>query len=200
MRLRHSLVAACLAASGLAHSALFDFEGEAYTNTLRGFSMTDSGLTATFLDPGADSRISDASTFGAPAGWATHSFLPAVFSSNHQIINFSAALNGWSIEGGDLGSEDDLVHARAWTGLNATGSIVASDDVAYDASRSLPDFITTVLASGTGFLSVELWEDGQSGQNDFYFDNMVARPIPEPATLVALTVGLTAALRRRRRA
>lgn len=182
-----------------ANAALFDFESEAYSTTVRGFSMTDSGITATFLDPGSDSWIVDLGT-SAPAGWLSHTFLPAVFATNHQVVDFSTLISYAQIEGGDFFADDDELHIRAWSGAGATGSVVASFDGSYSASMGVPgDVITGSVAFSGGFASIEFWEDGATGSNDFYTDNLVVRAVPEPATLVALGGGLAAMLRRRRK-
>jgi hypothetical protein len=189
---------ALMASTSFATSALFDFESEALSNTVRGFSMTDNGITATFLDPGADSWIVDLGS-SAPTGWQSRTFLPAVFTTQQQTVNFSTALAFLQIEGGDFFSDDDEVHIRAYSGLNGTGSLMASFDGTYDVSKGIPgDVIVASVFNAAGFQSIVFWEDGQTGQNDFYFDNMAVRAVPEPATLIALGAGLAALARRRR--
>jgi hypothetical protein len=177
----------------LSAQALFDFEDEAISGTVRAFSMSEAGITASFWDPGRDSYIQDLSGLvsRAPLSWGERSFTPAAFGRHHQIIDFSTPLTSFSIEFGDFGgpggTESDFVHLRAWSEIGGTGTILDSDDVFYSGESGFPNDIGVAsVANELGFRSIEFWEDGSSTANDVHFDNMVVIAVPEPLTLASV--------------
>jgi hypothetical protein len=180
--------------------AVFDFESEALSETVRAFSMTEGGITASFLDPGVDSRIQqyNGPVSHAPASWGARHFDPAVFRPNHQIIDFNVPIKSLSIEFGDFGLggtiEYDDIHLRAWSALGGTGAVLDADDQFYPAGFGLPVNVGTAsVSSAAGFRSLELWEDGWSNNNDMTFDNMVVVAVPETVS-VAFSSCLIAAI------
>ncbi len=195
-RLAFLALSAALGAHSVAQT--FTFETMA-TGSTGGFALTVGGVTATFDGAAGAHQVADLGT-SAPAGWLSRSLLPNLFTANVMTVNFSHLLSLASFQFGDFGSEDDVMHMRAFTGLNGTGALVGSSDVPFPASMTIPgDVGVCQIISATPFQSVRIWEDGASGQNDIYIDNLVVRVVPEPATIAALGLGAAAMLRRRRK-
>jgi hypothetical protein len=181
-----------MASESISAEAVFDFESQAVSTTVRAFAMTENGITALFLDPGTNSIIRDNNPSpGVPASWGQRHMFPAAFSTNHQFIDFSAKLTSLSLEFGDYittsSNESDEVHLRAWSGLGGTGSVRDTEIVFYPGTSQLPGNVgIAAVASNLGFLSVEFWEVGSSNQNDVYIDNMTVTSVPEPPSIVGL--------------
>ncbi len=187
---------ATLSATSVA--GLFDFESMS-TGAIGGFALTDGGVTGTFSASSAAAHQVQELGGSAPTGWLSRSLLPELFLTNHTFVTFNVGLTLIAFQFGDFGTEDDMMHLRAYDSSNV---LVGSADVFYSASLTIPGDVGNigVTTAGGPIMSIEFWEDGQSQQNDIYVDNMRFNAVPEPATMAALALGAGALIRRRKKA
>ncbi len=144
---------------------------------------------------------------GMPASWGTTSLDPFFDRTQGYFqMTFSAPITSFSVEAGDFGFDQDEVWLHAYED-DFDSTVLGSAHYTYAAADSLAanNILTANLnAQGQGFRTV-VWgaadydPDGQLlGLNSVYYDNIVVTPVPEPATLGALLLGLAALARRRR--
>jgi len=178
-----------------AQAGMFDFESLS-VGLNENFVQTDSGVTGTFS--GTATNVANMSGL-VPATWGTRTLLPGLFTTNHLTVSFSQGLSSVGFEFGDFFADDDVMSLRAF---DAGNNLVGSQDVSYPANLGIPGNVGVIGVSTSGgpIDHIELWDTGGQGQNSIYVDNMsFVAAVPEPATIAAIGLGLTALLRRRRK-
>jgi hypothetical protein len=200
--IKHSLTKLALAlgvALGTAGSALaatvIDFES---TPTGTYSSLVYGPVTISFL-AGSGTFNVDNQTPGPPI--SQHNLIS--FFTNPGSGSFQATFTGGassvSIGMGDYNADDDEGHLRAY---DAANNLLASDIILVPASVN--GGATLTVSSSTSIDRVE-WNETGSFAGAVYWDNLTyvaAAPIPEPETyaMLALGLGFTGFVARRRRA
>ncbi|MCB8933327.1 MAG: PEP-CTERM sorting domain-containing protein [Fimbriimonadaceae bacterium] len=209
------LVSLVVASFAGAHAySLFDFESEAATSdigsgspgALTSVTMTDNGLTLElYREGGATFDIWDAtSTEGFfPLTWETRVLDPfANLTTDDWFIgNFSSAVKQVEVEMTDFGSDEDELVMEVYSGLDATGTLIATKTLSWGGNSS-PSYMalgwSSVFESGAA-RSIRFRGGVPDFPNSMYYDNIAATPVPEPASFAALLLGGAALLRRRNR-
>jgi hypothetical protein len=198
-----TLASACASAATIT----FDFEGLPATGTSAGhpgalvlLPMTSSGLTATFLRESGDSfDVADMTTFVVPPGtipaaFGTRSLSPFAneTSATAFIVNFSSSVSSAAISFGDFGADLDDFSMQAFSGLNGTGTTLATTANIY-GSLAFPN-IDTGTVSAPGINSIVFIGGTSDFPNSLYFDNLTVTSnvaaIPEPSTYALMLAGL----------
>lgn len=203
-------------------------DGSGLTSTVDGLTMTIRKVQNK-TTPGnyTDSQIFnfDVRSFSpAPSGWGSHSLDPSYqVAANPNdddtwwLATFSAPIGAISIEMTDFSPYADTLTIRAYSGLDASGSLVGTATACFGtdlecpgrpagSTGDTPDFamVSLVLEEGA-FRSVLFRASDRLSTNGNLVDNINATPtgeIPEPAAFVltGFSVGaaaLSAALRKR---
>lgn len=132
--------------------------------------------------------------------WLHRSLLPYDGSNIIQMVfNFSTTLQAVSIEMGDYDGDDDHFYLEAYSGLDGTGTQLGLDTALYTWDRSIAvgDF-ETLSVTAPGIRSIVAWGSGIFDYSNSYMDNLNMIPVPEPASLAVLALGVFALGRRRR--
>ncbi len=200
-----TLAVASTAAAGA--PITFDFESE--PATLGGAyvvrALTQGGLTMTLRRQGGTAFDIEAAVPAAPypPGFGVRQLTPfAVNVGAPFVASFSAPINSFSIAYGDFGSDADTLTLQAYSGLDGTGTLLAS---AFDnyGINAFPVFDTVTVAAA-GIRSVVFIGGGPPFTHSVYYDNIVVdtvAAVPEPPTalLLALAGALLVGGRRRTR-
>jgi hypothetical protein len=212
---RFVLAALFVAATSAAHAELFDFESTASTSTAAGHPgaftslvQLSGSLSVTFTRQGGGAfDVIDSTGFAAfsqffPASFGVHSLDPFTDpgTASAFIANFSAPITSASLSFGDFGGDDDTMTLNAYSGLNGTGTLLASSVDAYGV-QSFPLF-DTISAKADGIRSLVFIGGSAGFPNSLYYDNLSVST-PEPGSLALfLGMGITATglLRRRKKA
>jgi hypothetical protein len=166
-------------------AVLFDFNN-ASNGSYSSVSQTVSGYTATAT--GVGGNITVLAWQGSPvvAGGASGAWLPT-------RVDFSAPMTSVSAMFGDNGVDDDgFVILRAY---NAADALVDTQSYNYGMSSGFASLTVT----GANIAYVIGTTTATSNPNSVVWDNFSAAPVPEPATLAALGLGVAALARRRNR-
>jgi len=199
------LVLALLVPVSLFGTTIFNFENQTPTynpatmlgppGAFTSLSLTQDGITVTISrqNSAAFDLVNNPTLSGQmPPSWGNVSLDPFVDSTGGGFIfTFSQPVSNFSIQYGDFDGDSDKASLLAYSGLNATGSVLASSLDNY-GKRSLPLF-DTISASTAGIESV-LITGTSSGtgvaehpDQSIYFDNIVVgtatTSTPEPASL-----------------
>lgn len=174
-------------------ATLFDFEDQAY-GSHASISSTVGGITATIYRENENALT--VLNIGPPS-WQTHSLIgtdfPDPIPPQGLIANFSTALGSASIQFGDFGGDDDLVWLEAWSGLDATGTLLASNSFLYPATLDISNGdadVRSLSVSGVGIQSLRFYST-VGFPDSVYWDNLsVSTSVPEPASLGLLAIGL----------
>jgi PEP-CTERM motif len=204
MMLTVATATVAIAASGPRAEAdpiVFSFEGQLSTprtGALSNLSLSNAGLTVDITRPGSVFDIVDNTSSGQtdkPPSWGARSLDPffAETSGTPFNLNFSTALSSLSVEFGDYGADfPDQLALWGFSGLNGTGTLVASVLVPYDAV-TFPAFATATISSSAPFRSARLMGGTPNFPNSVFYDNLTAEVVPEPTTLVLLGTGVLVA-------
>jgi hypothetical protein len=148
-----------------------------------------------------------------PASWGNVSVDPFYDTTvGGLIFTFSQPVSNFSIEYGDFNGDSDTATLSAFSGPNATGTLLASPVTDNYGDQSLPVF-DTLSTSGSGIDSILITGTsttpsrsiGTHSEISLYFDNVVVdvASTPEPSSLVLSTtvgvlIGLGILYKRRR--
>lgn len=178
------LTAVCCASA----SSLFDFE-EFSVGSYSDLVEMDAGVSASFSQPGFNFSITNDG--GMPATWGSRQLLPNTNTISPMIVTFSLTGTSVFIQTGDFGGDGDQVTLEAYSGPNATGSLVDSITLDYPASWSLPgNVLELALAPTVPFLSVRFWgRSDVSGTNSMYWDSLRFNATPEPNGAIVIFIG-----------
>lgn len=200
------------AVTGAQAYSLFDFESEAATSSgslgtpgaLTSLTMTDAGLTLTlYRQGGASFDIWDTSSFAGtfPLTFDRRALDPFANQTTNDwfIGNFSSVVSQVEVEMTDFGGDDDVLVLEVYSGLDATGTLIATSTLTWGPNSS-PNYMGVGWSSvfNPGAARSIRFRGGSSGfPNSMYYDNIAA--VPEPASIAALLLGSAALLRRRKR-
>jgi hypothetical protein len=185
-KLMACLVALVATAAANAAPILFTFESTSQ-GTYSTLPITQGGLTATISTNTPNFLVTG--PFGGAPGWGNNHLLVSFNTfpaGNYFQVNFSQPLTSASVQFADFFADSDTpVTLDAYSGLNGTGSIVASDSEVWPATSGFPAFGTLSLVSATPFQSIR-FTGGGGFPNSLFWDNLQVEvaPVPEPISLV----------------
>lgn len=204
MKSLFAVVAIATLAGGAHAVSVFNFESEAATTggALTSLSMTNAGLTTTITrSSGVGFDIFDNTPFSFPLSWGRRSLSPffAAATDDWFVADFSIALNAVELEMTDFGADDDTAVMEVWSGLGGTGTLLATVSEPW-STNTAPSYVGVGWQSSSSTaLSIRFRGESAAFPNSLFVDNIMARPVPEPASMIALAVGAGALLRRRRK-
>jgi len=213
-----AVLLACLpVASSNAMPIVFDLENQAQSGfnagVLQSLVLTASTLSITITRPGTPSRfdiynVNDIENPSFPADWGVRSISPWFSNAGTAFVaTFDRPVKAFSIDMGDFGGDPDTLFLEAYSGVNATGSLLASTTTMLPQGGSLFTEASLSVALDQPFIQSVRFRGGTeqfstpfgtfSIPNSVYYDN-ISVVIPEPASLSLLACAGMLALRRRR--
>lgn len=206
-----------------ADTTTFNFESETATaipvtgvrtGALSALSITVSGLTLQVTRPGGKFDIvQNTGPQAKPASWGSKSLDPFVQQTQATpfVINFSIVVTNVSVVMGDYGDDPgDVLVLKAFSGLDASGSTLASTSGTLPLGDSTFDFRTLSVAAN-GIRSISLIGGSTFFPQSVFYDNITVSfdgslitggggpIIPEPSSLALVGAGLLSLLALRRR-
>lgn len=137
-----------------------------------------------------------------PAAWGRGCFDPFNGQSTNDYMQaefLSATYGSVSIEFADFGADIDDIVVEAWSGVGGTLLSTATYN-GYNLATILPMTPVTVTVTSNSPIGMVRFRGGSSNfPNSMYMDNIVAGPVPEPATFIALGGGIAILARRKRK-
>jgi len=213
-----AVLLACLpVASSNAMPIIFDLENQAQSGfnggVLQSLVLTASTLSITITRPGTPSRfdiydVNDIQNPSFPADWGVRSISPWFSNAGTAFVaTFDRPVKAFSIDMGDFGGDPDTLFLEAYSGVNATGSLLASTTTMLPQGGSLFTEASLSVALDQPLIQSVRFRGGTeqfstpfgtfSIPNSVYYDN-ISVVIPEPASLSLLAGAGMLALRRRR--
>ena len=213
-----AVLLACLpVASSNAMPIIFDLENQSQSGfnggVLQSLVLTASTLSITITRPGTPSRfdiydVNDIENPSFPADWGVRSISPWFSNAGTAFVaTFDRPVKAFSIDMGDFGGDPDTLFLEAYSGVNATGSLLASTTTMLPQGGSLFTEASLSVALDQPFIQSVRFRGGTeqfstpfgtfSIPNSVYYDN-ISVVIPEPASLSLLAGAGMLALRRRR--
>lgn len=185
------------------------------TGAYTSLTFTLNGLTIDITRPGGKFDLVQNTFFDAtrdqtkPSAWGNKSLDP--FNQQTQatpfVVNFSLSVDSVSVMMGDYGDDpNDMLVLKAYSGLNGTGTLLAT------ATDTLPNGGTafdyrTLSVSSSGIKSITMIGGTQYFPNSVFYDNITVtftgggttdegQPgnIPEPSALTLAAIGLAGLL------
>lgn len=102
-----------------------------------------------------------------------------------------------SIDFGDFGGDVDDIILEAWSGVGGV-LLNTATFIGYNEPAVSPLISKTLTVGSNSPIGMIRFIGGNSSfPNSMYFDNIVANPVPEPATMLVLGTGVLALIRRR---
>lgn len=137
-----------------------------------------------------------------PASWGRGCFDPFAQASANDYMQaefLSATYGSVSIDFADFGGDVDDITIEAWSGVG--GSLLSTATYnGYAFSTSNPITSVTVTVTSNSPIGMVRFRGGNSTfPNSMYMDNIVAGPVPEPASILALGAGLAVLIKRKRK-
>ncbi len=201
--LRRLAVLAMVGGCAVASQALtlFDFEELALGNGYTQISLTKDGLTMTISEPGTTFRIVDYSPYSWPLSWKKRTLIPDTNCRLPMLANFSKGLYGFEIQATDPGADADWLYVEGYEGADGTGNLLASTEFLWTAEMAAPNYagLCILAPAGKAIQSVKFYSKGNGDLMTMLWDNVTVEAVPEPATMLALGVGVAALFARRRK-
>ena len=190
-----------LCAPGAAQTVLFDFDNAPQYSPLP-IALTVGGITAQFSATGQGFSIQRADTMGfTPTGFAGNCIYPDSIYAADLLVGFSQTLTDFSIlyAPQELAC-DSSATMRVTAYMNA--AFVGTNTMTADPPGTWPT-ATLSFNSAQGFNRVVLHYDAPPATGGdwgpiFMADNMRVTPLPEPASLAVMALGLCVVAFRRR--
>ncbi|HEX8199283.1 MAG TPA: hypothetical protein VF590_02265 [Isosphaeraceae bacterium] len=163
------------------------------------FSVTVSDLTLTFTRPGSTFDIADTTTFGVgafPASWGQRVLDPFSGDTSNTpfVVSFSApaTATAFSVGFGDFAGDADTFTLQAYSGVNGTGTLLATATNMVYGTSSLP-VVGSVSLTASGIRSIVMIGGSAAFPNSVYYDNLSVTTadvaaVPEPSTLAGASV------------
>ena len=189
-----AIAAAAVFASGAATAGVIDFES---VPTGVYSSVTDQGVTFTYLGGSGTFDVTDASPGWPVSGHALISFFQQGESNAPFKATMAGGFSAFAIGGGDYNADDDEYYLEAYDSFD---NLLDSDYLYVDDSVYGGGMVS--VSSATPIAYVLFWEDG-SYPGAVYWDNAeFTAAVPEPQTWALMALGLAglAAFARRRKA
>ena len=195
------LVLAGLATPAAGQAVLFDFDTAPPYSPLP-INLTVGGITAQFSATGQGFSIQRADALGfTPVGFAGYCIYPSSVYAADLLIGFSQALTDFSIL---YAPEEYACDSSATMRVTAymSGTPVGTNTTFADPPGTWPT-ATLSITVAQGFNSVVVHYDappptGGDWGPIFMADNMRVTPLPEPASLAVMALGLCVVAFRRR--
>ena len=195
MRTKLFLIPALATVGAIANAQLFDWENLGL-GEFPSVDQTVGGITATATGVGSTIRVVSVGGYllsfgnwsltGGPISPGGPGFVPI-------RVDFSSVLTEVTVWFGDGGADDD--GTVTVTAYNAADAQVGQQTFVY-GTRFGEESLTVSAPDISYFVA---GSSGPASPNSLSWDNMSVTPVPEPATMIALGVGIAALAARRRR-
>ncbi len=185
-----------------AYFTSFDFEDTDVVSGQSPIVLSDdmSGQVLSITQPGSSPSIVDFSAASATITLGSRTLIPG--DGGALILNFTKAIEQFSVQAGDFGDDLDTFELIAYSGPDGTGDVVATN-----SGVQLPPVgdlfssqILELTASGAVIQSISLF-GGSDATNSVAYDN-IAVAVPLPPVLFAaapVLLGAMAIVNRKRR-
>jgi hypothetical protein len=129
------------------------------------------------------------------ATWGSSTLSPfASDDTNAFVFTFSAPISSFSIQLGDFGGDSDSEVLNAYSGVNGTGSLLATGTGNWGTQNLSSNPPQTDSLAAAGILSVTVIGGSASFPNSLYYDNVMVNvnAAPEPGSIFLMLAGIGA--------